>query len=46
MSHWLLVKFLSFMTDIEDGIRVTCVHIYRTKPHTIDKTPMNHKSVN
>ena len=34
MSHELHAKLLSFMTNIEDGIRVIGVHIYRTKSLT------------
>ena len=28
MSHWLFAKFLSFMVDLKDGIRVIEVHTH------------------
>jgi hypothetical protein len=39
LSHSLLARLLSFMTDIVDGIKVVGVHTHRTGPHIIEKAP-------
>ena len=45
-SHWLFTKLSSFAIDIVDGIRLIGVYIHSIESYTIEKTPMNNKSVN